>query len=191
MWTVTSFFGLRKAFSVPDPHLEIRGWGGGDGRGGHPNHEITRGAGIQKKRFFRPFGPQFGLKIRGNGTPPLDPPLDWFTVTRICERWRKFIVYEPITNESSSRAGVRMLRGELAGFSLVYDIWKLLVTRIFWGFSLENLTSQTTQLHVNNCYRSITRPAKATDVRFRIYFEETDACAKPWSRAFDEQVKKP
>ena len=25
--------------------------------------------------FFRPFGPQFGLKIRGGRRPPLDPPL--------------------------------------------------------------------------------------------------------------------
>ena len=41
-----------------------------------------------KKFFFRPFGPQFGLKIRsggggggGSGTPPQDPPL---VLSNIC-----------------------------------------------------------------------------------------------------------
>ena len=51
-------------FSVPDPDLEIS-WGGGGG------------AGLPKK-FFRPFRPQFGLKIRGGGPPgpsPVDAPL--------------------------------------------------------------------------------------------------------------------
>ena len=32
------------------------------------------GRGLQKN-FFRPFGPQFDLKIGGGGGPPLDPPL--------------------------------------------------------------------------------------------------------------------
>ena len=39
------------------------------------------------KKFFRPFGPQFGLKLRGGGAgpraPPLDPPLFWDGL-RIC-----------------------------------------------------------------------------------------------------------
>ena len=39
---------------------------------GHPDPEI-RGERSQKKNFFQPFGPQFGLKMRG--APPLDPPL--------------------------------------------------------------------------------------------------------------------
>ena len=46
---------------VPDPDLQ--GEGGRDGL---------------KKIFFQPFGPQFGLKIRGGGGgwgPALDPPL--------------------------------------------------------------------------------------------------------------------
>ena len=38
---------------------------------GHPDLEIRRVA--VTKNFFRPFGPQFGLKVRG--APPLDPPL--------------------------------------------------------------------------------------------------------------------
>ena len=50
-----------------------RGWGAG-----HPDTEI-RGGPQSQKNFFRPFGPQFGLKIRGGAraprTLPLDPPL--------------------------------------------------------------------------------------------------------------------
>ena len=42
---------------MTDPDLQIRG------ESGHPGSEI-RGGGSQKT-FFRPFGPQFGLKIRG------------------------------------------------------------------------------------------------------------------------------
>ena len=57
--------------SMADPDLQIRG------RPAHPDPEITgEGRGI-KKNFFRPFGPQFGLKIRGGGGPgPPRPPLD-------------------------------------------------------------------------------------------------------------------
>ena len=40
--------------TVPDPDLEIGGEGGG----------------VVSKTFLRPFGPQFGLKIRGKGQPP-------------------------------------------------------------------------------------------------------------------------
>ena len=66
-------------YSGPDPNLEIRGGqssrpfeksGGGGGGGGGVG-------GLQKT--FRPFGPQFGLKI--GPPPPLDPPLlfwRWF-----------------------------------------------------------------------------------------------------------------
>jgi len=54
--------------------------GGGPG---HPDPEI-RGA-RSPKNFFRPFRPHFGLKIRGEGSPPR--PLPW-----ICHGngWRKF-----------------------------------------------------------------------------------------------------
>ena len=58
---------------MTDPDLEIRGGGGS----GHPDPEI-RGEQSHPK-FFRPFGPHFGLKIRGGGgTPgpsPRSPPL--------------------------------------------------------------------------------------------------------------------
>ena len=44
--------------------------GGGGGGGGHPDPEIRWGG------FFRPFGPQFGLRIRGWGDGP-PGPLPW------------------------------------------------------------------------------------------------------------------
>ena len=50
------------AFTVADPDLQIR-----RGRGG--------GRGLQKVPF-QPFGPQFGLKIRGEAGPP-PGPLPW------------------------------------------------------------------------------------------------------------------
>ena len=43
---------------MTDPDLQIRE------EPGHPGPEI-RGGGGSQKTFFRPFGPQFGLKIRG------------------------------------------------------------------------------------------------------------------------------
>ena len=62
---------------MADPVLYIWRGGGGRGKGrrlGHPDPEI-RGAVL--KIFFWPFGPQFGLKIRGgprSPAPALDPP---------------------------------------------------------------------------------------------------------------------
>ena len=52
------------------PDIQIRGGGG------HPHPEIRGMPGL-KKNLFRPFGPQFGLEIRGRAPriPPLDPPL--------------------------------------------------------------------------------------------------------------------
>ena len=44
------------SYAVADPDLQIGGGGGGWGRGGGLKHI-----------FFRSFGPQFGLKIRGSG----------------------------------------------------------------------------------------------------------------------------
>ena len=49
--------------TVPAPDLEIMGGGG---------------CAALQKNVFQPFGPQFGLKIRGDPGPqahPLDPPL--------------------------------------------------------------------------------------------------------------------
>ena len=59
--------------------MVVGGEGGGAlGGNDHPDREM-RGAAVSKK-FFRPFGPQFSLKIRGGGkqgarVPPLDPPM--------------------------------------------------------------------------------------------------------------------
>ena len=48
--------------SVPDPHLKIRGVGA---RSSRPLGK--GGGGALSKTFFRPFGPQFGLKTKGAG----------------------------------------------------------------------------------------------------------------------------
>ena len=47
---------------MADPDLQIREGGGGGGSG-RPNPEIMGGR--AKKHFFRPFGPQFDLKLKG------------------------------------------------------------------------------------------------------------------------------
>ena len=52
--------------SLADPYLTIREGVEGGGGGGHPDPEI-RGGG-------RPFGSQFGLKIRGGPGPPGPSP---------------------------------------------------------------------------------------------------------------------
>ena len=52
---------------MADPDFKIRG------EHGHPDPEIR--GGVSKKKFFLPFGPQIGLKIRDGRAPPLDPPL--------------------------------------------------------------------------------------------------------------------
>ena len=65
-----TFYGgnVVRVLALPDTDLEIRDWSQSSkplekGGGG--------GGGLQKtqKKFFRPFGPQFGLKIRGNPGP--------------------------------------------------------------------------------------------------------------------------
>ena len=60
--------------AVPNPDLEIKGGGGGAS-----SRPLDKGGPVFKKNFFPLFGPQFGLKTRGEGrggrAPPLDPPL--------------------------------------------------------------------------------------------------------------------
>ena len=58
---------------MADSDLKIRGWVGGGGS--HPEG----GGPVTQKIFFRPFGPQFGLKLRG--APPLDPPLQSYPLS--------------------------------------------------------------------------------------------------------------
>lgn len=54
------------AKSELDPDLDIRG---GERGNSHPDPN-KRAGGQTPKKFFQPFGPQFGLKIRGGGTLP-------------------------------------------------------------------------------------------------------------------------
>ena len=64
-----------------DPDLEI----GGEGRS---SRLLEKGGGGEvSKIFFKPFGPQFGLKISGGPapqTPPLDPPLLLYILPFCC-----------------------------------------------------------------------------------------------------------
>ena len=57
-------------YTVTDPDLQIRGEGGGA-----VIQTLRKGVAVSKKIFFRPFAPQFGLKIRGRPGPP--GPLPW------------------------------------------------------------------------------------------------------------------
>ena len=66
---------LIRRYAVGDPDLQIRGGGGGSG---HPDPEIRSGQ--SPKNFFRPFGPQFGLKIRGAPPRPLPWIRHWYSV---------------------------------------------------------------------------------------------------------------
>ena len=52
---------------------------------GHPDHKVMGGRGaLSQRNFFRPFGPKFGLKIRGTWAPPLDLPLNLPTANDAC-----------------------------------------------------------------------------------------------------------
>ena len=62
---------------MADPHLQISDrWGGGGGAGGGNSDPEIREGPVSQKIFFRPFGPQFGLKIRAGGGagPPVPSP---------------------------------------------------------------------------------------------------------------------
>ena len=54
---------------MPDSDLEMGGGGGGSG---HPDLKM-RGEPSLETNFFLPFGPQFGLRIRGAGPPGPSP----------------------------------------------------------------------------------------------------------------------
>ena len=61
-------FVLQRHFSVADPDLQIRVEdGGGEFRA--VIQILRKGGARSPKNFFRPFGPQYGLKIRG-ACPP-------------------------------------------------------------------------------------------------------------------------
>ena len=58
---------------MPDPDLEIKG-GGRLYRPLDKRGDGGWGGGQSPKKFFQPFGPQFGLKIRGAPGPPGPSP---------------------------------------------------------------------------------------------------------------------
>ena len=66
MWITKCWTRKVASLTVPDRDLEIRGV---------PSHPdpLMGGGGQSLKNFFLPFGPQFGLKIRGalDWAPPL------------------------------------------------------------------------------------------------------------------------
>ena len=70
---------------------------GGEGGGGYPDPEIRWGPGVQKV-FFRPFGPQFSLKISGGPGPPR--PLPWI---RLCQVKLKLGTFYPLTLKAGSK----------------------------------------------------------------------------------------
>ena len=70
---------------------------GRGGGGGYPDPEIRWGPGVQKV-FFRPFGPQFSLKISGGPGPPR--PLPWI---RLCQVKLKLGTFYPFTLKAGSK----------------------------------------------------------------------------------------
>ena len=71
---------------------------GGGGGAGHPDHEIRRG---RRQKIFPPFGPQFGLKIRGGAEPP--GPLPWIR-HRFQSRSQGSLL--PVPREPGNEAGL-------------------------------------------------------------------------------------
>ena len=60
---------LERLLTVADQDLQTTGVGRGVGGGcDHPDPEM-RGVALSQKIFFRPLGPQFGLKTRGERGP--------------------------------------------------------------------------------------------------------------------------
>ena len=62
-----------KRFPFPIPDLEIKGGGGG----GWSSRPLDKEGGAVSKKIFRPFGPPFGLKIRGDPRSPGPLPWTW------------------------------------------------------------------------------------------------------------------
>ena len=74
---------------VPDPDLEIRGWG--------RSSRSLDGGEQSPKNIFSALGPQFGLKIRGGGPPPPGPSPR--SATDYAQSWHTFMG-EKKTSES-------------------------------------------------------------------------------------------
>ena len=106
--------------------------GGGGGGGGAPQTL----AGLPKK-FLPPFGPQFGLKIRGWGragprTPPLDPPL----IIKICD---------PSCHRGSSSSVMRSRTRKVASSILTWN------SEFFWAFLCLSLNYSVEKHRVYLC----------------------------------------
>ena len=69
-------------YAVADPDLLIRGVGGGGRQSFRPQDK--REGGSLKKIFFWPFGPQFGLKIRGRPGVPGPYPGSATAIVEAC-----------------------------------------------------------------------------------------------------------
>ena len=73
-------FHLKGTVQCRDPDREMRcGGGGGEGGGEQSSRPLGKEGARSPKSFFRSFGPQYDLKIRGGGppAPPMDPPRQW------------------------------------------------------------------------------------------------------------------
>ena len=75
---------FKRHSAVPDPDREMRCGGGGrgggrEGGGEQSSRPLEKEGARSPKSFFRSFGPQYDLKIRGGGppAPPMDPPRQW------------------------------------------------------------------------------------------------------------------
>ena len=90
---------------MTDPDLQIRE------RPSHPDPEIVGEPGL--KNFFRPFRPQFGLKIRGRGGPPGPSP------GSTTEKWSRLLTRGGLLRELS------IVRLSLKDFSIL-DWWSLM-----------------------------------------------------------------
>ena len=90
---------------MADPDLQKRGGGRG-------------GAVCKKKFFFRPFGSQFGLNIRGARAPqapPLDPPL--------LMTWLVLDQTQTLTQTREVRRGAETPKGDRAQFAASLNLW--------------------------------------------------------------------
>ena len=94
-----NFFELRTFSWSPSnsgSRSSVREGRGGEGAG-YPDPEIRWAPGVQKV-FFRPFGPQFSLKISGGPGPPR--PLPWI---RLCQVKLKLGTFYPLTLKAGSK----------------------------------------------------------------------------------------
>ena len=119
---------IHTMFTVPDPDLE-RGGGEGShlepyvrGRGGE-------GGGLPPK-FFRPFGPQFGPRIRGrSGAPGTLPWIrHWFSTGSHYDTWRRIMrLRSLLTDKPPFPEKVGHTTGVCIPYSFRTVVWILLL----------------------------------------------------------------